>query len=74
MLDNRKDFNFQLFWVLRVPTLSFDGSPILQVYLIFYSNSSGCGVSTSYASDLDVKKLPIDLLLGSSSSSCRTAH
>ena len=38
-----KDFNFQLFGFLRKSTLRFDGSPLL--YLIFYSNLSGCGVS-----------------------------
>ena len=37
-----KDFNFQLFGVLRGSTLRFDGSPLL--YLIFYSNLSGPGV------------------------------
>ena len=37
-----KDFNFQLFGVLRGSTLRFDGSPLL--YLTFYSNLSGRGV------------------------------
>ena len=34
-----KDFNFQLFRVLRGSTLRFDGSPLL--YLVFYPNLSG---------------------------------
>ena len=34
-----KDFNFQLFWVRRGPTLRFDGSLLL--FLRFYSNLSG---------------------------------
>ena len=38
-----KDFNFQLFGVLRGSTLRFDGSPLL--FLVFYSNQSGRGVS-----------------------------
>ena len=37
-----KDFNFQLFGVLRGSTLGFDGSPLW--YLTFYSNLSGRGV------------------------------
>ena len=37
-----KDFNFQLFGVLRGSTLRFDGSPLL--FLTFYSNQSGRGV------------------------------
>ena len=37
-----KDFNFQLFGVLRGSNLRFDGSP--SQYLIFYSNLSGRGV------------------------------
>ena len=37
-----KDFNFQLFRVLRGSTLRFDGSPLL--LLTFYSNQSGRGV------------------------------
>ena len=37
-----KDFNFQLFEVLRGSTLRFDGSPLL--YLIFHSNLFGRGV------------------------------
>ena len=37
-----KDFNFQLFGVLRVPTLRFDGFPLL--FITFYSNQSGHGV------------------------------
>ena len=34
-----KDFNFQLFGVLRGPTLRFDGSHLL--FLRFYSNLTG---------------------------------
>ena len=37
-----KDFNFQLFGVLRRSTLRFNGSPLL--FLMFYSNLSGRGV------------------------------
>ena len=37
-----KDFNFQLFGVLRGSALRFDGSPLL--FLTFYSNLSGLGV------------------------------
>ena len=37
-----QDFSFQLFGILRESALRFDGSPLL--YLIFYSNLSGCGV------------------------------
>ena len=37
-----KDFDFQLFWVLRGSTLGFDGSP--SWYLTFYSNLIGRGV------------------------------
>ena len=37
-----KDFNFQLFGVLRGSTLGFDGSPLW--YLTFYLNLSGRGV------------------------------
>ena len=37
-----KDFNFQLFGVLRGSTLGFDGSP--SWYLTFYLNLSGRGV------------------------------
>ena len=40
-----KDFNFQLFWVLRGSTLRFDVSPLL--FLTFYSNQSGHGVLES---------------------------
>ena len=39
-----KDFNFQLFGVLRGSTLRFDGSPLL--FLTFYSNQSGRGVTS----------------------------
>ena len=41
-----KDFNFQLFGVLRGSTLRFDGSPLL--YLTFYSNLSGRGVFRNF--------------------------
>ena len=37
-----KDFNFQLFGILRVSTLRFSGSPLLLI--TFYSNLSGRGV------------------------------
>ena len=37
-----KDFNFQLFGVLRVSPVRFDGSP--SWYLTFYLNLSGRGV------------------------------
>ena len=37
-----QDFNFQLFGILRVSTVRFDGSP--SWYLTFYSNLSGRGV------------------------------
>ena len=37
-----KDFNFQLFGVLRGSTLRFDGSPLL--FSTYYSNQSGRGV------------------------------
>ena len=37
-----QDFNFQLFRILRVSPVRFDGSP--SWYLTFYSNLSDCGV------------------------------
>ena len=37
-----QDFNFQLFGILRVSALRFDGSPLL--FITFYSNLSGCGL------------------------------
>ena len=37
-----KDFDFQLFGVIRGSTLGFDGSP--KRYLTFYTNLSGRGV------------------------------
>ena len=36
-----QDFNFQLFRILQVSTLRFDGPPLRN--LIFHSNLSGCG-------------------------------
>ena len=41
-----KDFNFQLFGVLRVSPVRFDGSP--SWYLTFYLNLSGRGVLDSF--------------------------
>ena len=46
-ISTLKDFKFQLFWVLRGSTLRFDGSPLL--FLTFYSNQSGRGVSVEQA-------------------------
>ena len=37
-----QDFNFQLFGILRVSTLRFEGFPLLLI--TFYSNLSGRGV------------------------------
>ena len=51
-----QDFNFQLFGILRGSTLRFDGSPLL--YLIFYSNLSGRGVT----SNLQIPVLQIHFL------------
>ena len=34
-----QDLNLQLFWILRVSTLRFGGSPLL--FITFYSNQSG---------------------------------
>ena len=39
-----QDFNFQLFGILRVSPVRFDGSP--SWYLTFYLNLSGRGVRT----------------------------
>ena len=49
-----KDFNFQLFGVVRGSTLRFDGFPSL--YLVFHSNLSGRGVQK------ELKILPRSLL------------
>ena len=59
-----KDFNFQLFGVLRGSTLRFDGSPLL--YLTFYSNLTGRGVT-----DLTLKIL---LLICSVKNFKRASH
>ena len=52
-----KDFNFQLFGVLRGSTLGFDGSPLW--YLKFYSNLSGHGVNKAYLVKLSSRRLKV---------------
>ena len=41
-----QDFNFQLFGILRVSPVRFDGSP--SWYLTFYLNLSGRGVNSNF--------------------------
>ena len=47
------DFNFQLYEILRLSTLSFGGSPLLLI--IFYSNLSGRGVPQEHSAIKSVK-------------------
>ena len=58
-----KDFNFQLFGVLRGSTLGFDGSP--SWYLTFYSNLFGRGVRQRSNKGIEAMRGINDLMMGS---------